>query len=104
MHARCARVNDTLGNPLMIEMGDLLTEDEILQQRGAARAGPERVLIIGKCEALVGGERRVPAPRDLMQLAARCLVCVFGRRGAFFRFAFSRITRCLCVAHDRSPG
>src|SRR5665647_3132860 len=33
MHARPSRVNDTLGNTLMIEMGDFFTKNEILQKR-----------------------------------------------------------------------
>ena len=40
MHARRSRVNDTLGNALVIEMGDFLAQDEIFQQRGTARIGP----------------------------------------------------------------
>src|SRR5665811_2357996 len=70
MHARRSRVNDTLGNTLVIEMGDFFAEDEILQQRRAARIGPERVLIIGKRDALVRGERGVLFTRGLVQLAA----------------------------------
>src|SRR5450756_391785 len=53
MHARRTRVNDTLGNTLVIEMVDFFAEDEILQKRRTARIGPERVLIIGKCDTLV---------------------------------------------------
>jgi hypothetical protein len=34
----------------MIEMGDFLAEDEILQKGRAARIGSERVLIIDKCD------------------------------------------------------
>jgi hypothetical protein len=70
MHARRPRVNDTLGNTLVIEMGDFLAEDEILQKRRAARIGPERVLIIGKRDTLVRGQRGVLSTRDLVQLAA----------------------------------
>jgi hypothetical protein len=51
-------------------MGDFFTEDEILQQRRAARIGPERVLIIGKCDALVRGKRGVLFTSDLVQFAA----------------------------------
>jgi hypothetical protein len=70
MYARCSRVNDTLGNTLVIEMRDFFAKDEILQKRRTAQIGPKRVLIIGKCYALVGGEDGVFSTDDLMQLAA----------------------------------
>src|SRR5665811_267839 len=70
MRARRTRVNDTLGNTLVIEMGDFFAEDEILQKRRTAPIGPERVLIIGKCDALVRIERGVLSTSDLVQLAA----------------------------------
>ena len=37
---RAARVDDPLGDPLVVEVGDLLAEDEVLQQRGPARGRP----------------------------------------------------------------
>src|SRR5450759_383736 len=43
MRARRSRVNDTLGNTLVIKMVDFFAEDEILQQCRAARIGLERV-------------------------------------------------------------
>src|SRR5659263_665085 len=70
MHARRSRVNDPLGNPLVIEMRDFFAKDEIFQKRRAVRIGPERVLIIGKRDALVRGERGVLSTRGLVQLAA----------------------------------
>jgi hypothetical protein len=70
MYARRSRVDDTLGNTLVIEMRDFFAKDEILQKRRAARIGPERVLIIGKRDALVRGERGVLSTSDLVQLAA----------------------------------
>jgi len=69
MHAGRARVNDTLRNPLVIEMGNLLAKDEIFQQRRTARIGLERVLIVGKREALVRGQGRMLSTGDLVQLA-----------------------------------
>src|ERR1035437_2291538 len=66
MRARRARVNDTLGNALVVEMRDFVAKDEILQERRAAGIGPERVLIIGEYDALVGGERRMASPCDLV--------------------------------------
>jgi len=70
MHARRSRVNDTLGNTLVIEMRNFFANDEILQKRRAAWIGPERVLIIGKRDAVVRGERGVRSTSDLVQLAA----------------------------------
>ena len=70
MHARRPRVNNTLGNALVIEMRDFFAEDEILKKRGAVLIGPERVLIVGKRDALVRGERGMLSTSDLVQLAA----------------------------------
>jgi hypothetical protein len=62
-------VNDTLGNTLVIEMGDFFAEDEILQQRRAAWVRPEGILIVGDREALVGSERGALPTSDLVQFA-----------------------------------
>jgi hypothetical protein len=51
-------------------MRDFFAKDEILQKRRAARIGPERVLIIGKRDALVRGECGVLSTSDLVKLAA----------------------------------
>jgi len=103
MRTRRTRVHDALGNTFVIEMGDFFAEDEILQKRRAARIGPERVLIIGKCEALVRGERAVTSTSGLVQFAAGSRVCGSVRGRAFFLFVFSRLTRCSFFAHDLSP-
>ena len=39
-------MDDALGNALMVEVGDLLAEDEVLQQARAARAALQRVLVV----------------------------------------------------------
>jgi hypothetical protein len=70
MRARRSRMNDTLGNTLVIEMRDFVAKDEILQERRAAGIGPERVLIIGERDALVGGERRMASTCDLVYFTA----------------------------------
>jgi hypothetical protein len=57
--ARPTRVHDALGNPLVVEVGDLLAQDEVFEQRGPTRAGFERVLVVRDLHALVGGERMV---------------------------------------------
>src|SRR6185295_4172383 len=103
MHSRRTRMYDALGNTLVIEMSDFFAEDEILQKRRATPIGPERVLIIGKRDALVRGQCGVLSTSDLVQLAAGCRFCVCVRVRALFLFAFSRITRCFFFAHNRSP-
>ena len=40
----------------MVKMGQLFAQDEVFQQRRAAQAKLERVLVVGNCHALVGGE------------------------------------------------
>ena len=65
-----ARVDDTLGDALMVEMVDLLAIDMVLQQHGAARAGLELILIIRHGHAVIGGEDARIARGALMSLAA----------------------------------
>ena len=71
MHARRARVNDALGNTLVIEVRDFFAKDEIFQQHRPARVRFERILIVGKRDALICGVRGVFPSSFLMQLAAR---------------------------------
>ena len=52
-------MNDTLRNSLVVEVGDLLPQNEIFQQRWAAGTGAQRVLIVGNAHALVSGQRIV---------------------------------------------
>jgi hypothetical protein len=66
----------------------------------AARIGPQRVVIIGKRDALVRRERRVLATRNLVQLAADSQLWVsVGSRGRF-PIAFFRITHPIFFTHD----
>ena len=53
-------MDDALGNALVVEVGDLLAEDEVLEQRRPARAGAQRVLVVGDRRALVGGQSAPP--------------------------------------------
>jgi hypothetical protein len=41
MGGRTACVDDALRNALMVEMGDLFTQDEVFQQRRSPRACPQ---------------------------------------------------------------
>ena len=55
MRRRTARVHDPLGNALVIEVGNLLAEDEVFEERRSAKPGFEGMLIVGDRHALIGG-------------------------------------------------
>ena len=69
---RAARMHHALGNPLVIEVGDLLAEDEVLEQRRPALAGLQRVLIVVDPEPLV--RREMLAVRAHAKLLERLLL------------------------------
>ena len=50
------RVDHALGNALVVEVGDLLAQDEVLEERRAPSARLERVLVVIDPGALVGRE------------------------------------------------
>ena len=56
---RAARMHNPLGDALVVEVGDLLAKDEVLEQRRAAEARLQRVLIVRDGDALVGREHAV---------------------------------------------
>jgi hypothetical protein len=58
-----ARVDDALGNSLVIEVRDLLAEVEILEKRGSALPGLQGVLVVVDARALV---RREDLPRAVL--------------------------------------
>ena len=64
-------VDDPLGDPLVVEVEDLLAEVEVFQERRAADAGLERVLVVGDRDALLGGQDRMALGGDLVGLAPR---------------------------------
>ena len=70
VRARAAGMDDALGNALVVEVRDLLAQDEILEQRRAARTARERILVVGDRRALVGRQRIVGRGRGVMVLAA----------------------------------
>ncbi len=82
--AVAAGVHHPLGDPLVVEVEDLLPEVEVLQQGGAAVARPQRVLVVADADALGGGQPRGPAARLLVRLTApgprNLLVAVLGHR------------------------
>ena len=63
-------MDDALGDALVIEVRDLFAQDEIFEQRRAARAGLQRVLVVGDRDALVGRQHRVLLVGGLVGLAA----------------------------------
>ena len=77
--ARSAGVNDALWNSLVIEMGDLLAEGEIFQERRTALPGFQRILIVRDDDALIGRERSLGRLSGLMGGASRAGDKVFLR-------------------------
>ena len=69
VRAVAAGVHDPLGDPLVVEVEDLLAEVEVLEQRRAALADPQRVLVVGDRHALCGRQSVADSVRDLMGLA-----------------------------------
>ena len=56
MSGRAAGVNGGLCNSLVVEMGDLLAEGEILEERWTAVPEFQRILVIRNDDALIGRE------------------------------------------------
>src|SRR4051794_4774126 len=74
----------------------LFPEVEILQQRRAPGAGPERVLVVGDGDPLLRRQRRLAAARRLVGLAARAnghlgVVVAFGCACVVFRLGHSPV-------------
>ena len=70
MGAEAPGVHDPLGDALVVEVEDLLAEVEVVEQRRAALAGAQRVLVVGDRDALLGGQRHAGAGGRLVGLAA----------------------------------
>ena len=80
--AKAAGMDDALGDALVVEVEDLLAEVEVFQRRRPAIADPQRVLVVGDRDALLGGQHRHIAASHLMgfsPLAANDLLIVEGR-------------------------
>jgi hypothetical protein len=67
-----AGVDDALGDALVIEVGDLLPEVEVLHEGRPALAGLQRMIGVGQPQALRGGE-------ELARLLLNGLGCSGGR-------------------------
>ena len=70
MGAGAAGVHDALGDALVIEMGDLLAEDEILEQGRPALSALQRILVVGDRRALIGRKHAVEGGDGLVGFAA----------------------------------
>ena len=76
VHAGGARVHDTFGNALVVEVRDLVAQDEVFEQGGSPRVGAQRVLIVRQRDTLVCGQHGAVGARALMQLSARARTLV----------------------------
>ena len=99
--AGAARVHDALGNALVVEVGDLLAKDEVLEQRRPAQAGLERVLVVGDRHALVGGEH---AAARVDTHAVERAGCPGSDRGAASRSCRTHSIRSACCRSPRGPS
>ncbi len=63
-------VDDPLGDPLMIEVEDLLPEVKVLQRSRAPLPDAERVLVVTHHDALLSGKARPSLMCGLVSLAA----------------------------------
>ena len=68
VRGRATGVHHALGNALVVEVRDLLAQDEVFEQRRAARAGFERIVVVRDRHALVGRELRLRLDRDGREL------------------------------------
>ena len=68
MGAEAAGVHDALGDALVVEVEDLLAEVEVLEERRAAVARSQRVLVVGDRHTLLRSSAVADSVRDLMRL------------------------------------
>ena len=84
VRAGAARMHHALRDALVVEVGDLLAEDEVLQQGRAARPRLQRVLVVRDLDALIGGERLalrvLPLALEILALGILAVACPLRRR------------------------
>jgi hypothetical protein len=75
-------MHHALGNTLVVEVEDFLTEMEIIHDKRPARADPQRILVVGNRPALGGRQHRRVCFGRLVQLSARTALAA-SRRGSW---------------------
>ena len=70
MRRTAARVDDPLGDSLMVEVRDFFAQDEILEQHRPALERPQRILVVRDRQSLVGRQYGALVGRELMHIAA----------------------------------
>ncbi len=85
VRARAAGVDDPLGNPLVIEVRDFLSQDEVLQEGRAADTRFQGVLIVLEHDALVGRQTGRGRRDLLVRFAAKKPTERCHGTGPFFR-------------------
>ena len=105
VRAEAAGVDDPLGDALVVEVEDLLAEVEVLEQRRAALADPQRVLVVGDRDALLRRQPRPVRRRGLVGLAAGAdLVDELAARLSVGRRQDGRIRRAFRCSTGGGPG
>jgi len=72
VRTEAARMDNSLGNPLVVKVKDLLAEMEILHQHRPARTHAQVILIVGDGDALLRRQRLITVLRRLVRRA--CVV------------------------------
>src|SRR4026209_269196 len=93
-------MNHPLGDALMVEVEELLTQVKISEGRGAARADLERILVVRYRDALLCGQDGRIAIRALVHFAARAghhallsILCRLALAGGALAHVTSRVFR-----------
>ena len=83
---RSTRMNDPLGNALVVEVRDLLAQVEVLEERRSAQPGLQRVLVVADRHAHVGRQHLPTAvDADARKRSIVAVVAVLDRRGTDLR-------------------
>ncbi len=99
-----AGVNDTLRNTLMVKVRDLFTHDEVFEQRWAAAADFQCVLVIGNLDTVIGAQGLLGRVRAELLKAFQLLVGIATVQGVgTCQFALGRCGYrwCVLASHQR---